>query len=339
MKTILKTNSISGMAWSVLLLIFFMSQSMAQRKKRIMKQDTSINNLIHPAGYQTMPIDQVGKLQKFGNGSQDVILIAGLGLASDQVFAQFIRENARKYTMYAVTLAGYGGTQAYPMPPAGTSYADLTWHKNSQKAILSIIKQYQIKQPVIITNSQTPTLIGLRIALEHPKKVKAVVAIGGELVRKLAPKKLTPKQRQMGIDAQMAPMWFKTVTGETWDSNMWDDLVYSSNAKNGKRLSDEINAVPVPNLLRYMIEHWAYDVTTKLDNLKVPVLAIAPGFNQALDDIYPKVQSRFYRTAYIDTWKAAGDKVKVVVVKNAGVFVNQDQPAKVNQLVEDFIKQ
>ncbi|OJJ20083.1 hypothetical protein BKI52_16555 [marine bacterium AO1-C] len=338
MKTISTTNAIQMMAWLTVLLLTVAMPSMAQRKKRIMKQDTSINNLVHPPGYQTMPIHQIGKVQKFGGGPQEVILIAGLGLASDKVFAQFIKDNSSKYTMYAITLAGYGGTQAYPMPPAGTSYAELTWHKHSQKVILGLMKKYNLKKPVIITNSQTPTLIGLRIALEHPEKIKAIVAIGGELVRKLAPQKLTPKQRQMGIDVQMAPMWFKTVTGETWDSNMWDDLVYSSNAQNGKRLSDEINAVPVPNLLRYMIEHWAYDVTTELDKLKVPVLAIAPGFSKALDDLYPEASKRFYRTAYIDTWKPAGDKVKVVVVKNAGVFVHQDQPAKVNQLVEEFIK-
>ena len=331
-------NLIGRITLTAVFLATFINQSLAQRKKRIMKQDTSINNLIHPAGYQTLPINEIGKVQKFGQGPQDVVLIAGLGLASDQVFAQFIRDNASKYTMYAITLAGYGGTQAYAMPPASTSYAALTWHKHSQKVILGLMKKYNLKKPVIITNSQTPTLIGLRIALAHPQQVKAVIAIGGELVRKLAPQKLTPKQRQVGIDAQMAPHWFKTVTGETWDSNMWDDLVYSSNAKNGKRLSDKINAVPVPNLLRYMIEHWAYDVTTELDKLKVPVLAIAPGFSKALDNLYPEASKRFYRTAFIDTWKSAGDKVKVVVVENAGIFVNQDQPARVNQLVEDFIK-
>lgn len=331
-------KTIQSFALLGVILLVLSSQVFAQKKKRIMKQDSTLNNLVHPKGYQTMPIDKVGKVRKFGRGSKDMILIAGLGLASEKVFAQFIKDNAHQFTMYTVTLAGYGGTRAYPMPPRGTSYAELTWHKYSQKVITHLIDRHRMKKPVIVVNSQTPTLIALRMAIDTPEKVGAVIAIGGEFVRTIMPgiDNITPQQRKDFIDKRMAPFWFKTVTDETWDSNMWDDLIYSSNPQNGQRLSEAINQVPLRFLLRYMIEHWSYDISTELDKIRVPVLAIMPGFSRALDEQNPK--RKFYRTAFIDTWKKAKNKFTTQLVKNAGIFVHQDQPEEVNKLITEFIK-
>lgn len=298
-----------------------------------MKQDPKRNNLVHPKGYQTLATNKLGNVKKFGQGSKDVILIAGLGLASEKVFNQFMKDNAQKYTMYAVTLAGYGGTQAYPMPPKGTSYEALSWFKHSQKAIVQLIDQYQMKEPAVIGFAMEGTFLGLRLAIENPDKVGEVVGIGGELVRSLKPGvTITPEQRKNFIDQRFVPLWFKTVTDETWDSNMYEYPSYSTNPARAKILAETIDAVPMRLLLRYMIEHWAYDISTELPKLKTPVLAIIPGFDSTLDD-----SQGFYKTTFIDTWKSAPKVITTKLIKDVGMFVHLDKPQKVNQLISSFL--
>lgn len=43
-------------------------------------QDSSINNLIHPEGYETCTLGELGRVTKVGNGPVDMILVAGAGL-------------------------------------------------------------------------------------------------------------------------------------------------------------------------------------------------------------------------------------------------------------------
>lgn len=49
-----------------------------------MRQDSILNNLVYPKHYQTMLIDKPAKVHKFG---APLMLIAGLGLASERAFA------------------------------------------------------------------------------------------------------------------------------------------------------------------------------------------------------------------------------------------------------------
>lgn len=105
-----------------LLLALGIKTSVSQLKPEI---DSTINNLVHNQGYKVGLWGELGAVKKFGTGIQSLILIPGLGF-DNSVFDDFMEANKSRYRMYAVTLAGYGGTPAPPMPSEKTSYAEQT---------------------------------------------------------------------------------------------------------------------------------------------------------------------------------------------------------------------
>ena len=55
--------------------------------------------------------------------------------------------------MYAVTLPGFGGTPAPPMPVAGTSYGGQTWTNGAVGGIKRLIVREALDRPVIVVSS------------------------------------------------------------------------------------------------------------------------------------------------------------------------------------------
>src|SRR5262245_43210623 len=84
-------------------------------------QDSTLHHLVHAPGYVTAPLGTLGAVVERGHGPIDMILVCGFGLGAS-VFEGFMHRNAARYHMYAVTLPGFEGTPAPPMPPPGTSY-------------------------------------------------------------------------------------------------------------------------------------------------------------------------------------------------------------------------
>jgi hypothetical protein len=71
-------------------------------------QDSMLNNLVHPAGYKTTEPGKPGAVKKYGKGKQAMIVVPGIGFGMD-VFGSFIKQYKNKYTIYAVTPAGFDG--------------------------------------------------------------------------------------------------------------------------------------------------------------------------------------------------------------------------------------
>ena len=89
-------------------------------------RDSTLNNLVHAEGYSTSKPGTLGSVVEHGHGPIDMVLISGFGLGAS-TFQEFMRRNADRYRMFAVTLPGFEGTSAPPMPPPGTGYGAQTW--------------------------------------------------------------------------------------------------------------------------------------------------------------------------------------------------------------------
>lgn len=111
--------------------------------------DTTINNLIHIPGYETSRIGELQEVKKYGYGKQNLILIPGLGFDAS-VFKDFMEANKANYTMYAITIPGYGKTKAPPMPVEGTSYGEQSWNKGVIQGLIKFIEKEKIQKPVIV---------------------------------------------------------------------------------------------------------------------------------------------------------------------------------------------
>ena len=78
-------------------------------------QDSTLNNLVHAADYKTSAPGTLGAVVERGKGPIDMVLVSGFGLGAS-AFDGFMKRNTSRYHMLAVTLPGFEGSAAPPMP-------------------------------------------------------------------------------------------------------------------------------------------------------------------------------------------------------------------------------
>ena len=103
------------------------------------------------------------KVQKTGQGAQALIFIPGFacpGEVWDETKSKFEEE----YTCYTLTMAGFAGVASQP---------NATF-KNWEVAIVSYIKEHQLKKPILIGHSMGGGL-AMAIAADYPKLIDKIV--------------------------------------------------------------------------------------------------------------------------------------------------------------------
>ena len=307
---------------------------------RIMVQDSTLNNLVDPPGYKTATLGELGEVKKFGSGQQPMILLPGLGFGAE-VFKEFADMFSTEATMYAVTLPGFGGTPAPPAPPESTSFAEQTWTTAAYHAIERLIKEEKLERPIIVGHWLTGSTLALKVALDHPEEIRGVILLAGvpsfvptdTLQMKLHP----PLDRlAMAVDKFMAPLWFKTVTRETWDDNNFLPSDYAINPIRGLRLWRMAAEPSLHTWVRYLCEFYAYDVTFDIPKLTVPTLLLKPGLEGNYFD-----PGQDYLTGFCHIgWNLAienGAKMTVKTIPNTRVCMWFDQPELVAKEVREFM--
>lgn len=312
----------------------------AQQCSRIMMQDSTLNNLVDPPGYQTGTLGDLGGVVKVGSGKRALVLIPGLGF-SGEVFGELMEMISTEATMYAVTLPGFGGTSAPPSPPAGTSFAEQTWTNGAYRAIEKLIVDEQLERPIIVGHWLTGTSLALRLAVEHPDQIAGVILLAGSpcfVPTDTSQFKLHMPEATLAkvADTYMAPQWFKTVTRETWDDNNFLPGDYAVNPIRGLRLWRMAAQPPLHVWVRYLNEFNSQDISQHLDSLRVPVLLLKPGLEGNYFD-----PGQDYMTGYCHTgWNATlakGGLIETKTIANARVCLWFDQPEAVAAEMRSFI--
>ncbi len=305
------------------------------------EQDPTLNNLVHPPGYVPGAAGDLGDVLRAGDGPVDMVLIAGAGFGSD-VFASFMEANASRYRMFAVTLPGFAGTAAPPMPAEKTSYGELTWTRGAKEAVARLIEEERLVRPVVVGHwlGATPVVVGL--ALERPDLVRGAVLISG--VPKFVPsgsgmaEPASIAQRVAMVDHYLAPEWFRTVTRATWNDNNFLPRDYAIHPLRAQQLWMEAARPSLPIWIRYLCESWAQDSTARLAELQIPLLVLKPG----LDDLYhlgPQTGDYLHALAHRG-WEGVeqlSDQIQVETIPESRVFIMDDQPAKLDEALSRFV--
>jgi pimeloyl-ACP methyl ester carboxylesterase len=294
--------------------------------------DSTRNNLVYPAGYQAAAPGALGRVVRLGSGPRDVVLIAGWGFDA-ALFEPFMRQHAGEYRMVAVTLPGFGGTPGLPLPAAGTSYGEQAWTRAAEDAVARLIEDEDLERPIVVGHFVTGTQVALRLGLNHPDRVGGIVSVGGLLYAPFPSRRdstgKTPaglEERVGGVDRFWGPRWYKFVTEETWRRGNYQPEHYSVDLELGRRRVAEAEQVLLPVLIQYISEFFASDLSLELPRLRVPVVALVPGFSPAVMS-----DSAYGMTAQVfaGSWRPALDHpgVRVITVDGSGVFITDDQPA------------
>ena len=306
-------------------------------------QDSTLDNLVHAKEYVTSAAGTLGAVVERGKGPIDMVLVSGFGVGAS-AFEGFMRRNANRYRMLAVTLPGFEDTPAPPMPVPGTSYGDQTWTRSATDAVVKLIRERRLDRPVLVGHFINGTQVAMRLALDHPEMVRAVVLLAGTpryepvTAGRFWPKNLTLEQKVQAVDRFSAPRWFKTVTRGTWVKGNFVATDYSVEPVLGKRFADLANKPPLPVLVRYLCEFHASDLWPDLPRLQRPLLVIQPSFTES---VRADTTRSYLQGYFTEPWRGRLEgrpRTETLFLENAGILVMEDQAGVVDRKIADLLK-
>ncbi|MBI3579184.1 MAG: alpha/beta hydrolase [Ignavibacteriales bacterium] len=304
-------------------------------------RDSTLNNLVHPAGYKTGKFGELGNIQKTGSGKQTLILIPGWGF-DGSVFDDFREAYENQYTIYTITIPGYGNTAAPPMPPESTSYGAQSWNNGVIQGLVKLIEKEKIRKPIIVGHFTQGAQVALRLAAEYPDKVGGVITLGGQAkfisVRGGEVKDLPLATMITFTDKFTGPQWFKMMVRKYFDDNNYPPALYSLDSLKGAELWRQSAAVPFQVMVRYICEFFASDIKTELHKIQCPVLILRPTFS---DSFLKLPVNAYVKPQFIDSWNdvsARNPLIKVKDIKNSACFVWKDNPADTYREIKTFVE-
>lgn len=277
------------------------------------------------------PATPLPHVEVSGTGPVPVVLIPGL--ACDwTVFKSFMARNAPRYTMHAVTLPGFGGSQPPPVPAEATG-ADDVWLTNAERAIVQYVLKQKLDRPVVIGHSLGGQL-AYRLAARHSEYFRAGVSLDGLPAFPLAPPgtPFSKEQRRVLVNSQVWPS-MKVMTDAQWAEQTRSTLTsWVKDQARAKELGDLCAAVPGAVAGRYLTELFASDASEDLANIKLPFLAIA-----AISDADQPGARREDARQVWGTAFARFPGLQLVIFENTRHFVTEDAPAELDRAIEQFV--
>lgn len=275
------------------------------------------------------PFTPIPHVEVFGRGPVPMVLIPGI--AQDwSIFRTYMERNAGRYTMYAVTLPGFGDTAAPPLPE-NSIFTDRPVLENARKAIRKMIADFGIEQPVI-GGYELGAHLALWMALETPEEFSAVVAIEGY---PFVP--LIPGQLHFDEDERVEHIKTKIVlplneeAEDQWRTRM--RALAQSLVSDPQRAEEVGKMVTTPTrgvTMEHTLEYYMSDLRPGLPTLRVPLLVIAA--------LRPE---RWFRPDIArDQWRAlyaTAPCTTLVFFNQCRPYVMYDAPEQLDQVVDEFL--
>jgi pimeloyl-ACP methyl ester carboxylesterase len=314
----------------------------------------SLSQLVNDSGAKTpggsTPLGNLGAVEKRGRGPIPLILIADIR-TDWSLYRNFMDRNAERYTMYAVTLPGYGGAPAPPRPET-LDLKSTPWWDGAEKGVINLIEKDRLNKPVVIGMAAS-SYLATRLAVNHPDKIRAAVVIGGNVYaafRSLANPDYpaTPEERPdvlmkqpgaTGMISEFLPALMSS--RESAEARIkalappqlaqFAAAVREIERARALAVDDAVSSDP--RAYRYNVELFASDLTGPLKNLKVPLLAI-PAIH---DDNSPGQGGPAPSQWYEAKMKYPAIPLTVVPFENTRTYVTEDAPQELDRAIESFL--
>ncbi|MEP6898520.1 MAG: alpha/beta hydrolase, partial [Rhodanobacter sp.] len=233
----------------------------------------------------------------------------------------------KDHVVYAVTLAGFDGM---PAPQDGGNLFD-----RADSSLLQLIEQKKIDKPVLVGHSLGGTL-ALRFAGEHPALISAVVAVDGLPIFP-GMDRVTAEQRKVIAAQAREKMAQSTPAQFQAQSLSYMQHIGVIDPQLAARYAPMNARSDVKASAEYMAEDLAADLRPGLKNANLPILEISP-YN-APDFSQPPMQmSEAQKTGYYESLLASAPRANVVSISPSRHFAMLDQPAKFQQVLDNFLK-
>jgi len=205
-----------------------------------------------------------------GEGDVHVILVPGL--SSDwrawEIFLEDL-DNLEDYTMHAVTLPGFGGSEPWPAPEEQRS---TQWLEMAVRATASYIEDLPVEQAVVMGHGTLGGFIALRSAIEHPDLVSEAVVIDALAPAMPFAGRMPPHEARQQMVDQLEPT-LAGITDEEWSQYQdVENATYNRDARDTLRKMFEASSTGAA--VEYLIQMMRTDLSDDLDRLEVPTLFI-----------------------------------------------------------------
>ncbi len=301
-----------------------------------------INNLVHPEGYQSAEYGSLGKVEKFGKGPKHMIMISGWGF-DGRVFENLkvdsIKEN---YTLHIVTLPGFGGTPAYPMPDQNEVYQDLFWTMGIIQGIKALIEKEGMEKPLLLSYFTYSNILALRLAMDDPDLLDRVIIISGMAKFTAMNPSYEPSslaERIYYTEQVIAQTWWKNIDRKGWDNGNFSPATFSKDSIKADKYWKQMSDVPIPIMVRYLLEYYCTDLSLEYQKLQVPTLVVMPSFTR---EILVRPENTFLTHIFHQSWWGANpsnDNFHLMTITDSHAFVFDDQPEKLMDVIDKFAQQ
>jgi pimeloyl-ACP methyl ester carboxylesterase len=300
--------------------------------------DISRNNLTFDRDESTLPDAVPPRIVQSGRGPATVILVPGV-YSGSTAFDGFVARNASRYTFYTLTPPGLDGTRPRKLPPESASSGEFSWTRRLARDVLDLIKQKGLTRPIVVTHGFPGSLAVEELARSNPEVLGGIVEIASMATLPYPSshgREATPEERVAIVDDSWTRQWFKYVTPETWESNNYQREMFANDPVRAERARQEAEAVPLPVKIRYLIEYMASDNRRQFGTPRVAMLALRPGFNDAL---LSNPAFNFYKTSFLDGWNGypANSRVQPITVPDARALMLDDQPELTDGAIAAFV--
>jgi len=127
-------------------------------------------------------------------------------------FDTFMKRNAERYTMYAVTVPGYGGT---PFPKLESNGDGTPWRRNALAGLEALFREEKIEKAALVGHSWG-TSLAVEFAVRHSDRVTHIINLDGFLYKSAEAEQLTESERRSKADAIVAEYTAKLAPADAW---------------------------------------------------------------------------------------------------------------------------
>lgn len=279
-------------------------------------------------------VTPLAHVEVMGKGPIPLVLIPHWTL-DWSAWKPFMERNTERYTMYAVTLPGFGGSDPPPLPVAALP-SDQLWLDNAAWAVLALIDERKIDKPVII-GSFLGGNVAIRVALKAPEVIRGIISIEGSPALPMTPPGAPPlseEYRRSMVDQQLRPK-LESITDEQWiEVVRAQAMSWTKDPARGARFGDAAVRVPKTIAVTYNCEMLATDLTIELAGMRKPALFLAaipatpPAAGLPLESI---------RQGWRDTL-ASGVNCSLAFFEGSRADIPNDEPEAFDRAVAQFVQ-
>jgi pimeloyl-ACP methyl ester carboxylesterase len=298
---------------------------------------TALTLSLTPASAHAKATVPLGHVEVRGSGPTPIVLVSGPTL-DWRYWEGFMDRNAERYTMYAVTLPGMSGTAAMPMPapwrpadraarqdpPMGTPWLD-----NAVEAVADMMIE-RCPGPAVVMGHAMGGTLALRLGIEHPKLVSAVVSLEGPVAYPVS-REVSKKERTVQALTSFA-VNMGVITPEQWPEQMRQ---WTLTAATDPEIVDYVTTMSLETdrevVIRYMVEHYMTDLTNEIGELRAPTLAIFTEITAENIRSVNAVKKRQFGPAW-------HEDIRFYETDDISYFYNLKQPERFDTEIGDFLR-